>query len=133
VVNKDCTRTHGAQRSLLTEDNFAHVIVIADTREYDVSAARGCSGRCGSLAGIFVSPRLRLAAGAIEDGHLVPCPGKIPGHGIAHNTKPDKRCSHDYSRRRLDIAPAPGEYQQPVLAASCGRFVNQKASEESEK
>ena len=81
--------------------DVAHVVVVADAHEDDLGSRCRFGGRGRNRAAVLFLPSVGTGAGAVENGHLMPRLGKVPGHGIAHHAKPHKR-----HRRRIAHLPS---------------------------
>ncbi len=92
IVDVDRTLLHAGKCAVRAKRDCSQVIIIANTGEDEVAALSSGLRRRRRFAAMFRHPFVRFRGRAIEDREFMATPfGEMTGHGIAHDTKTDKR------------------------------------------
>jgi hypothetical protein len=94
VIDNYAPRAGLFEYAVFAEYYSAHIIVIADTAEYDFGIRRGLASCPGAGAGMFLQPQLGARRRPVEDRDFVSRFGKVAGHGKAHDAESDECNSH---------------------------------------
>ena len=94
VINKQGASFSRFQRTLLTSNDCAHIVIVADANKNNIGACCRFGWRCSRLAAIGLLPGLRFRCRAIIHTHRMPGLLKVSGHWIAHYAQSNKTHLH---------------------------------------
>src|SRR5690606_8649939 len=90
VVDIQAAGFHAAKGSVRSENDAAKVVIVAHTAEDNICPGCGFAWRGASPAAVFSHPFFGLVRAAVIHGDFVPGAREMSGHGVAHDTQPEK-------------------------------------------
>jgi len=65
VVNKNAATRHGSQSASITQYNRPQIVIVSDTRKYEIGTFSRLGWSFGHLTTVFINPGRCLTAGSI--------------------------------------------------------------------
>jgi hypothetical protein len=87
MIDKHGISFHRAECAALAAGHGIDIAIAADTGKHDVGSVRRCGRRRCSVPAKFPDPPFGPGRRTVENGDLITCTGKMPGHGVPHDTQ----------------------------------------------
>ena len=124
VIDDDRTGCRAGQNTISTQNDLAHVVIIADTGEDDIAAV-GCFGRGRRRRALeLLAPLRRFGRRAVIHDHILTGLRQVAGHRVSHHAEPDE-CGAHRQAASFCVLPCFCRGSRPIERAIISRMISE--------